>query len=399
MTRIAVVGASGFVGSTLVERLLAGGRCEVRPLIHRAGSAWRLARLGIELKPVELLSRDALRTALEGCTHVVNCSRGPRTVMFDGLENLTEVCRSLGMQRLVHLSSVAVYGDPPPPESVHEDAPTNPVDGGYGWTKLRQDEIVQAACRRGLPSVVLCPPYIGGAYSMFILRLLWAMQEGRFALVDGGGLGCNLVDVQNLAQAIELGLFCEVGDGKRIFVTNDEPTTWRDIADALVPLVSGDGGVPSISEDEGRQLARAATAPPRSTLSTLGRVVSSQETKALLREVALARRLYGIAQATTRWLPGAMRERIDAAMRPPIRIERGTVSPDYDARLCGLQLRGVIHSCARARAVLGYRPEVSFARSMAVFRRWYEATHGWGSDFAALFQELNRTAPPPSAGE
>jgi len=48
MKRIAVVGASGFVGSTLVERLLARGDVEVVPFIHTSGNAMRLARRGIE---------------------------------------------------------------------------------------------------------------------------------------------------------------------------------------------------------------------------------------------------------------------------------------------------------------------------------------------------------------
>ena len=73
--RIAVIGASGFVGSTLVEQLLMGTD-EVVPFIHSSGNAWRIARLGIELRALDLLDGRQVEAALHGVTHVVNCSRG-----------------------------------------------------------------------------------------------------------------------------------------------------------------------------------------------------------------------------------------------------------------------------------------------------------------------------------
>ena len=73
MKRIAIVGASGFVGASLAERLLSQGGDEVVPFIHSSGNAWRLARLDIELKTLNLLDRDQVHAALRGVTHVVNC--------------------------------------------------------------------------------------------------------------------------------------------------------------------------------------------------------------------------------------------------------------------------------------------------------------------------------------
>ena len=98
--KIAVVGASGFVGSTLVERLWSGGRAEVKPLIHSSGNAWRLARHAKPLYSVDLLSKDDLVAVLDGCTHVVNCSRGDSDTMIRGLANLLEhhTRRFLGQQ-------------------------------------------------------------------------------------------------------------------------------------------------------------------------------------------------------------------------------------------------------------------------------------------------------------
>src|SRR6185503_20073057 len=108
------------------------------------------------------------------------------------------------VQRFVHLSSVAVYGDPPPAESVHESAPTKPENGSYGWIKLQQDQLVKEAAIAGLPSVILCPPNISGPYSDYLVSLVDCLRGGRFAMLQDGSAPCNLVDVSNLSHAIEL---------------------------------------------------------------------------------------------------------------------------------------------------------------------------------------------------
>jgi nucleoside-diphosphate-sugar epimerase len=86
--------------------------------------------------------------------------------MIDGLRNILAACRSAGVRRFVHLSSVLVY-DPPPPESTDEDAPAIPQPGAesYGFMKLEQDKMVQGAAKSRLPAVILCPPNISGPFS------------------------------------------------------------------------------------------------------------------------------------------------------------------------------------------------------------------------------------------
>src|SRR5712691_4861187 len=107
-TRIVVLGASGFVGTTLVECLLKRPEVEVVPVIHSAGSAWRLARRSAPLLQVDIADRSGLLDTLRGATHVVNCTRGPRSVMVDGLRNILDGCRAAGVRHFVHLSSVMV---------------------------------------------------------------------------------------------------------------------------------------------------------------------------------------------------------------------------------------------------------------------------------------------------
>src|SRR5439155_8791005 len=181
-----------------------------------SGNAWRLARLGIALLAVDLLVPDEIDRALRGCTHVVNCALGSADAMVKGLQNLLAASRKNNVERFIHLSSVLVYGDPPPPESGHENAQTRPT-GTYGRIKLQQDRMVRQASRTGLPSVILCPPNVSGPYSPFLVKVLDALRAGAFALLDDGKTPCNLIDVSNLAHAIELALDRGTANGKRIF--------------------------------------------------------------------------------------------------------------------------------------------------------------------------------------
>jgi nucleoside-diphosphate-sugar epimerase len=377
--KIAVIGASGFVGSTLVERLLAEGQQQVVPFIHSTGNAWRLSRYGIDLRTVDLLSERDVDAALDGCTHVVNCSRGSEEMMLRGLRNLLHACRTNGVERFVHLSSVAVYGDPPPPEASQEDVEPRPTPGSYGWLKLQQDHMVRAACRRGLPSVILCPPNISGAYSFFLLNVLRSMQARRFALVAGGESPCNLVDVQNLTQAIMLGLVCEPADATRLFITDDEETTWADVAQALTPLTDNLSEVPGITRETALAMQSTEIERCRPSPIEMIRFLARAQVRAVLRRDPLLGKCERYVRNGITLLPRKALDHLRMWINGPIRVGKTGRQSQYDESLCRIQLREVRHRCDRAKAFLGYSASYSFAASMEVFRSWYDTMYGCGS--------------------
>src|SRR3954469_20234652 len=166
--KVAIVGASGFAGYAVYEYLVANGM-DVLPLVGSTGNSWRLLSRGITPQVVNVLDSRKLAHALRGCSHIVNCLRGEQDVMLRGTRNLVNEALRLRVTRFVHLSSVAVYGDPPTPDAALESAQPSVEKGTYGWIKLRQDEIVKKGADRGLSSIVLCPPNIVGPGSYFLL--------------------------------------------------------------------------------------------------------------------------------------------------------------------------------------------------------------------------------------
>jgi nucleoside-diphosphate-sugar epimerase len=391
--RIVVLGASGFVGTSLVERLQKHSEVEVVPVIHSAGSAWRLARRSSPLVQVDITDRSALSDVLRGATHVVNCTRGGRGVMIDGLRNILDECRAARVSRFLHLSSVMVYGDPPHQDSHHEDAPTKPPPGAdsYGMIKLEQDRMVQAAAATGLPSVVLCPPNISGPFSGYIAGIVNGLRNESFALVDEGATPCNLVDVRNLCHAIELALDHNGGallDGTRIFVTDGEQVSWKDVVAELLEL----SGVEDVRHIERAELLRLAGRDMRTnnapSVATSIRHLVSSEVRAALRKDPLLAKLDLLGRTAVRKMGRGIESKLRLGIEGPAPVSRPNPYASLTVGLCTQQLRDVRHLNERAECVLGFRPPVNFRQSMADFRAWYRKMHGMDTPFWDISRHL-----------
>ena len=387
--RVAVIGASGFVGSAFVEAALEERQIEVVAVIHSSGNAWRLIRHGIELRSVNLLDKASVAAAVTGCSHVVNCSRGGSDVMLTGLHNLLDCSARAGVNGFVHLSSVLVYGDPPSPDSASESGTIPRLDrASYGGMKLQQDRLVQRAAASGLPALILCPPNITGPYSHFLSAIVAALRHGALALLEGGETVCNLVDVDNLVHAIALGLDHCTGKAPRLFVTDDEGVTWRRIVEAVLPLCVDAPLPPSIERMELARLRHSLHPVQRiSVLGSLKHLVSS-DVRAAMRKDPLWAKIDGALRLAAARLGSGFEERMRHALEGPVRVARESEFQMVNIALSSQQLRGVRHSCAQAKAIIGYLPIRAFTESMQAYRAWYRSHTGQNSPSWSLAQYL-----------
>jgi nucleoside-diphosphate-sugar epimerase len=383
--RVAVFGASGFVGATLVERLWAEGGVEVRPIIHSSGNAARLARSGQSLVMADLMSPPTVEAAVAGCTHVVNCARGPGEVMTRGLQHLLDASRTAGVQRFVHLSSVAAYGDAVT-GAVTEDATPQPAKNTYGAMKFAQDQLVAKAAQSGLSTIVLCPPNISGPYSAYLLEIIETIRRGQFALVDEGRQLCELVDVANLVEAIRLALNAKVSDAQRIFVTDGRAVAWADLARALQPFADSNGPLPTVSLADAQRIVERAEPPSPTVRRALRHLVSADVRQALKRDAWFGQAERTLKTAIRRMpaLDQNLRKRFGDAPGAP----KAPKGPTISARLLKQQLRAVSYSQTRARDVLGYSPVLNWPQSMAAFDAWYRVHYGFGDEWWPLLQHL-----------
>jgi len=386
MSKVAIFGASGFVGATLAERMLEKGEHEIVPVIRSPGNAWRLSRHNMDLCQADLLSGQGMDEALKGVDYVINCTRGSNNDMLQGLSKLIKASKQHKVKRLVHLSSVMVFGDPPVAPT--EDSPiVEQSVETYGGVKLKQDKMVITAAKEGLSASILVPPNISGPYSDYLLGLLGTINSGEFALMDNGVAPSNLVDVQNLCQAIELAMTEGRNDASRYFITDDETTTWSDMIGDLQDLQVTETEMMSISRSE---LEQAVIEPPAAKGSiglSMKHLVSSHIREALRKDP-----LWEKFDLTMRGLVASMGSKIEDTLRLSIEgealVNKRKEGLKFNARICGQQLREGRHSIARARSELGYSPEVSYRQSMDNFKTWYQRLHALDGKFADMLRQL-----------
>src|SRR6185369_11421737 len=118
-----VTGATGFVGRRLAECLVADEGARVRALVRTPSKADALARLGVEVVEGDLTRPETLAPAAAGCRVVFHCAAAVgevgdpavfRATNVDGTRATAEAALAAGVERFVHVSSIAVYGLAPP---------------------------------------------------------------------------------------------------------------------------------------------------------------------------------------------------------------------------------------------------------------------------------------------
>ena len=369
--RIAIIGASGFVGSSLTEYLLDNTDYSVTPFVHSSGGATSLAHKGLVAQRLDLLDRDNVESALRGFDYVVNCSRGGQKVMIDGLDNLLRASLKAGVKKLVHLSSVAIYGDPPDPLSTCEDAPTAPLPGSYGAIKLLQDEKVQQSVSKGLNAVILCPPNITGRYSDYLTGIINSIESGRFRLIDGGCHPVNIVDVFNLSACIASALVSNINDGRRLFVCEPANITWQELCAELMPVVRGEREISSVEAEVLGLAPISGHGVVKSRFRGVIKHLMSDEVRTALRVHPAWALLETKAKGSVHVLGAGAEDYLRNIFNGPTKVALAKRGELLDTNLIAQQLRKVKHDPSRCHNELAFQPPLSFAESMQSFREWY----------------------------
>ena len=242
--QVLIVGASGFVASELIRRLR--GRAGIRLVAGvRRPETCRFPS-DVEVRRVEALEPDTIAEAMRGATHVVDCVMGSPEAMRGAARAVFASALDLGVARVVHLSSIAVYGAVSGP--ITEDHPLRAEDR-YGTAKITCETEARSAIERGLPVVTLRPALVYGPGSP-----LWSTRIGRLLLSrrlgDLGPAGegvCDLIHVRDVARAIDAALTRDGVAGRAFNLADPAPPSWNTylmhFARALrvnpVPSISG----------------------------------------------------------------------------------------------------------------------------------------------------------------
>ncbi|MEM7199696.1 MAG: NAD-dependent epimerase/dehydratase family protein [Planctomycetota bacterium] len=234
--RVLVTGGSGFIGSRLVERLIRECGAQVRVMVRSYARAARVARFEVELVQGDVADRDAVAKAVAGCDVVFHAAYGndgnearQREVTVGGTENVLTAAKANGCQRVVHVSTINVYGATPDGD-LDESAPRKYFGDAYSDTKLDAEQMALRWHReQGVPATVVQPTVVFGPFALaWTVRILGEMGTGRVMLIDGGDGLCNAVYVDDLVSGMLLAATREEAIGEAFLLSGAEPVTWRD---------------------------------------------------------------------------------------------------------------------------------------------------------------------------
>ena len=217
--RVLVTGASGFIGTHLVPKLVAAGF--LVSTFGRTSGKPHFESLGVNHICGDVTNYEQVLAASAGHDIIFHMAglvsyrsadlTRQRAVNVEGTRNVMEAALASGVGRVIHTSSIAAFGIPPEGTIGDETIEYNltGLNLSYCDTKHEAELVVEEYFRKGLNVITLCPGIIFGEgdthpHHHFIFR---ALSKGFMLGVPAGGTPySDIVDIVDAhLNAIDLG--------------------------------------------------------------------------------------------------------------------------------------------------------------------------------------------------
>jgi len=233
--QVLVLGADGFIGRRVVAALAA---CDWAEPVAAGRRPPPPSADGLRRIRLDATDEGALAAALNDVDGVVNCIAGSAETIAAGAHALFAAAARSGYPRVVHLSTMSVYGSAT--GDIDETAALRGDLGAYAEAKVAAERAAAA-----YPGAVLLRPgcvYGPGSpqWSERIAQWLLARRVGDLGAAGDGY--CNLVHVDDVVQAVLRGLSHPAAEGQAFNLATPEPPTWNEY---FVSYAKALGAVPA----------------------------------------------------------------------------------------------------------------------------------------------------------
>lgn len=320
--KIIVTGATGFLGSRIVEGLQGYGAAVIA-VGRNPARRTELESLGATFVQADLCDREALEKIVQGADLIIHCAAlsspwGTWQMFYDANVRATEILKDAalqsGVKRFIHISTPSIYFNFKNRRMIKESEPLpEKMVNHYAATKYLAEKVIQES---GLPFVIIRPrAIIGRGDTVIMPRVLEAYRQNRLKIVGTGKNVVSVTPVANVVQAVRLSMDArENALGKAYNIAGgEEIELWQIIGDMLRHL-----DLPFQPKKIPYPIAAAAA---------------------------------GMMETWSRWISG----------REPV-LTRYSVA---------IMAKDMTLDISRAKELLGYEPVQTAAEGIAEFAEWY----------------------------
>ena len=218
-----ITGATGLLGSHIAEQLVANNE-RVRALVRPTSNTSFLEKLGVELAIGDMTDGASIRRATEGASVVYHCAAfvgdwGSWHKFYQGTvqatRNLVEACQTNGNTRIVHVSSISVYGvQNSLSGDFTEELPTG--QHHWLWDYYGKSKVLAEEQLKGYPNYVIVRPswVYGPRDRVSIPRVVESLRAGRVRIIGSGENVLNMIYAADVARGIILAANSPSAGGK-----------------------------------------------------------------------------------------------------------------------------------------------------------------------------------------
>jgi dihydroflavonol-4-reductase len=239
-----VTGATGFIGSHLVDLLLKQ-KYAVRVLLRKTSDTAWLQGLPLEYVYGDLFDKDALRRAVADVDYVYHSAGVTKAKTAEeyfrgnteGVKNMLDAVsrHNAGLKRFVQISSQTATGPSPGITPVTEETTPHPITT-YGRSKLKAEQVC-AESQGTIPITIVRPPAVYGPRDKDIYEFFNTMSKGLQPMVGLKEKFVSLIHVGDLVRGLVLAAESPKAIGQTYFISSSQVYGWKEIGEVTRRII------------------------------------------------------------------------------------------------------------------------------------------------------------------
>lgn len=243
--KVLVTGASGFIGSNLVKKLISLDY-QVTALVRKKNRKLSDSK-NLKIVIGDLTDLSSLKQAMKGVEVVFNCAavlphhkldeHSYMQVNTNGVANILSIARKRKIKRFIQVSTVGIYG-PSNQRIISEKSPVKLSDA-YSRSKKAAEDLIRLAIREyKIPTVIIRPTiaYGPGDVRPGFSNLFGLVRRHRFVPVGPGSNYFHTIYVENLVDGLILAMTKKSAIGQDFIIGDDSCPTMKEIISTIAQV-------------------------------------------------------------------------------------------------------------------------------------------------------------------